>query len=86
VKELKTHPIRELFERGLLVSVNTDDPAMFNTSLADEYLMLMSELGFELDEVRSLVANAIESSWADDGTKKRLHDELVASGTQRSRE
>ena len=37
VPSLAVHPIRALFDAGVMVTVNTDDPKMFNTSLEDEY-------------------------------------------------
>jgi adenosine deaminase len=40
VSELSQHPIRKFIEAGIKVSVNTDDPAMFDTDMNKEYLML----------------------------------------------
>jgi adenosine deaminase len=57
------HPIREYFERGLLVTVNTDDPKMFGNSLAEEYQVLVDRLGFSHDQVRRLIMNGIQASW-----------------------
>jgi adenosine deaminase len=79
VASLKQHPIRALFDEGLLVSVNTDDPRMFHTSMDEEYTALSNELGFTLEEIRKLARNAIDSTWADSATRKRLHEELAAS-------
>jgi adenosine deaminase len=47
VAEVTQHPIRHYYDQGLLVSVNTDDPKMFNTSLEEEYAQLIERLGFE---------------------------------------
>lgn len=80
VASLKEHPIRKLFDEGLLVSVNTDDPKMFDTSLEAEFLALSRELQFSLDEIQKLARNAIDSTWADADTRRRLHEELAASG------
>ena len=80
VSRMKEHPIRAFFNQGLLVSVNTDDPKMFGNSLEQEYRALMDELGFTLDDVKTLIRHAIDSTWADEATKKRLHAELTAAG------
>ena len=80
VSELKKHPIRTFFDQGLLVSVNTDDPKMFGNSLEQEYRALMDELGFTLDEIKTLIRQTIDSTWADEATKERLHNELNAVG------
>lgn len=79
VPDLARHPIRAFFDEGLLVSVNTDDPKMFETSLEQEYLALVEHLGFTFVEIGALVKNAIDSTWADDATKSRLRDELEAT-------
>jgi adenosine deaminase len=63
VASIAQHPIREFFERGLLVTVNTDDPKMFGNTLAEEYQVLVDCLGFSKDQVRRLIMNAIQASW-----------------------
>lgn len=77
VSSLAEHPIRAFFDAGLLVSVNTDDPKMFDTSLNAEYLALAEQLSFTLDEIKKLIENAIESTWTDEATKARLKSELA---------
>jgi adenosine deaminase len=72
VHSLKEHPIRDYFERGLLISVNTDDPMMFGTSLHKEYEQLVEEWGFTREEICRLILLGIESSWLPDDQKKRL--------------
>ena len=63
VESIAQHPIRDYFDRGLLITVNTDDPKMFGNSLAQEYQMLVDHLGFTQDQVRSLILNGIQASW-----------------------
>ena len=72
VNSIKEHPIREYFERGLLISVNTDDPKMFGTSLIKEYKSLVEECGFTKKEICRLILLGIESSWLPEDRKKRL--------------
>jgi adenosine deaminase len=76
VDSVARHPIRAFFDRGLLVSVNTDDPRMFGTSLQAEYLALAEHHGFRVAEIRRLVDNAIDSTWADEATRARLRLDL----------
>jgi adenosine deaminase len=78
VSDLAAHPIRAFFDRGLLVTVNTDDPAMFDTSLAREYRELARVHGFTRAEICRLVENAARASWLADGAKARLLDRLRA--------
>lgn len=72
VKSIDEHPVRRYFERGLLVTVNTDDPKMFGNSLAEEYQLLVERLGFSQDEIRKLIMNAIQASWLPDEQKADL--------------
>jgi adenosine deaminase len=69
VGSIAEHPIREYFERGLVISVNTDDPAMFGTTLDAEYDLLMQECGFTRREICGLMLLAIESSWLPEDRK-----------------
>lgn len=64
------HPLRRYFEAGLLVTVNSDDPAFFGSDVANEYLLAHTEQGFSRDEVRELAANSIRASFLPDVTKR----------------
>ena len=72
VSAVGEHPIREYFERGLIISVNTDDPKMFGTRLEREYELLVEECGFTRSEIRRLILLGIESSWLSEDRKKLL--------------
>ena len=63
VPAVSAHPIRALFDAGAVVTVNTDDPKMFNTSLEDEYAALAEHLGFTWEEILTLNANAVSAAW-----------------------
>jgi adenosine deaminase len=78
VASFREHPIRRYFERGLLVTVNTDDPGMFGNSLAQEYLRLITDLGFSVEEIASLVRNALEASWLTPSRRLELSARLEA--------
>jgi adenosine deaminase len=77
VKSIEAHPVKKFFEAGLLVTVNTDDPAMFGNSLAQEYQMLEERLGFSRDVVRKVILNGIKASWSSTGRKKLLQEAFV---------
>ena len=72
------HPIREFQKRGIPVSVNTDDPAMFGNSLAEEYEALAREQDFTRDEMRALILGGIATSWMSDDEKARMAREFEA--------
>jgi len=62
------HPIRTLMDRGVYVTVNTDDPPMFSTDLTSEYVLLAGQ-GFSWDELWQLNLNALEASFLSDEVK-----------------
>jgi adenosine deaminase len=58
VKRMQDHPLRRLYDAGVPIVLNSDDPAMFRCSLVDEYRLAQREFGFSDAELRSLAANA----------------------------
>jgi adenosine deaminase len=76
VGSLREHPIRRYFKAGMAVTVNTDDPKMFQTRLADEYRLLEQECGWTKAEICRLILSAIESSWLLDERKMSLAAEF----------
>ena len=77
VRTLREHPIRRFFEAGMLVSVNTDDPKMFQTRLADEYRLLEQECGFSRSDIRQLILSAIRAAWLPEERKESLAAEFA---------
>ena len=63
------HPLRKYFDAGLLVTLNSDDPAFFGSDLANEFLLAHTEQGFTPDELRQLAANSIYASFLPEGEK-----------------
>jgi aminodeoxyfutalosine deaminase len=61
--DLDQHPVRRLFDAGLLVTLNTDDPAMFHTSLTREYELAQDVFGFTDEHIRELARNSWEASF-----------------------
>jgi adenosine deaminase/aminodeoxyfutalosine deaminase len=63
------HPLRRYFDQGLLVTLNSDDPAFFGSDLANEYLLAHTEQAFTRAELRQLAANSIEASFLPQAAK-----------------
>jgi len=57
------HPLRAYFDRGLLVTLNSDDPAFFGSDIANEYLLAHTVQHFTPGELRHLAANSIRASF-----------------------
>jgi len=60
VASLAEHPVRRLFDAGVPVTLNTDDPPMFGTTLEREYRIAADEFGFREDELRAVARNGFE--------------------------
>jgi adenosine deaminase/aminodeoxyfutalosine deaminase len=63
------HPLRRYFDLGLMVTLNSDDPAFFGSDVANEYLLAHTEQGFTPDELRQLASNSISASFLPDPAK-----------------
>jgi len=61
--ELAQHPVRRYFDEGLMLTLNSDDPAMFRTSLAAEYALVQDAFGFSDEHLRELARNSFEASF-----------------------
>ena len=74
VKDLARHPVRRFLERGLRVTVNTDDPKMFGCTLAGEY----RALGLTRDQVRTLILAGVEATWMPPERKRSMAEAFQA--------
>jgi len=79
VSSYKNHPIRQFFDKGIKVTLNTDDPTVFGTELVDEYMNLMTENIFSFTELISILKNTIESTFLDENRKKELWKNVISS-------
>jgi len=77
VKNGDMHPIRKLMDAGVSCTINSDDPAMFSTSLAQEYYLLLKQ-GFDCIELYKMNLNALKVSFASDDTKAKILTQLKA--------
>jgi aminodeoxyfutalosine deaminase len=67
---IEDHPVRKMFDAGVMITLNSDDPAMFGTSLAREYQLAQDAFGFTDDQLREIARNSFEASFL--GAEKKL--------------
>jgi aminodeoxyfutalosine deaminase len=75
-KELQEHPVRKFFDQGLMITLSTDDPAMFQTSLNKEFEIAQQEFSFTEDHLRELARNSIEASFLPVEKKLRFMQQI----------
>lgn len=68
VASLDEHPIRRLFDEGVSVTVNTDDPSVCGVTLTQECALLAREFGFTVAEIEQLMENARRSAFSPDAS------------------
>tara|TARA_Y100001960_G_scaffold184179_1_gene192912 strand:- start:12 stop:992 length:981 start_codon:yes stop_codon:yes gene_type:complete len=74
-EDYKSHPVKTLFDQGVKVTVNSDDPPFFNATIEGEY-KVMEGLGLNEKELTSLTHNAIKYSFCDEVNKNKLLSKL----------
>ncbi len=78
VDRLENHPIKQMYDAGVLVTVNSDDPPMFNTSLNREYEIAADLLALDAAGVAGLAKNAVQASFMSNADKAVLAAEIDA--------
>ena len=80
---LADHPVRNYFDHGLMITLNTDDPAMFSTSLSREYQLAQNDFGFTDEHLRELARNSFEASFLPAEKKLELLNLFDATASKR---
>ncbi|KAA1418823.1 adenosine deaminase [Nocardioides humilatus] len=78
VASLAEHPLPKFVEAGVIVTINSDDPPMFGTTLNNEYAIAADLLGLDESGVADLARAAVRASWAPDDVKTRVLGEIDA--------
>jgi len=69
---LEDHPLRIMMERGLLVTVNSDDPAYFGGYINENYLAITKALNLTVNDIYTLAMNSFEASFLEEGIKDKM--------------
>lgn len=81
--DLAEHPLRRMLDEGLLVSINSDDPAYFGGYIDDNFRAVESALSLDTAELQTLAANSFQSAFIGDVERASFLAEVTAHGAQR---
>ena len=73
------HPLRRYFDAGLLVTLNSDDPAFFGSDVVNEYLLAHTQQGFTREELRQLAANSFRASFLPHATQHSWFSKIAGT-------
>jgi len=73
---LADHPLPRLLQEGLTVTINSDDPPMFNTTLTAEYLRICNTFNFDLAQIKRFVLNGVRGSLLPETEKRKMEAEF----------
>jgi adenosine deaminase/aminodeoxyfutalosine deaminase len=78
VPTIETHPLPVLVAAGVPVTINSDDPPMFSTTLNREYAVAATLLDLDAQRVAGMAAGAVSASFAPDVVRQRILQEIDA--------
>lgn len=76
------HPLRRIYEKGIRLSINTDDAGIFGTDVGKEYRIAASEFGFARAELLDVTLCALEAAFVDESIRQDLIAQTYASFTE----
>lgn len=72
VKTIEEHPLKRLFDLGVRVTINSDDPEVLDTNLNNEYRIAHEVLGMSLEDIAACNRNAFQASFLPESQKNRI--------------
>jgi adenosine deaminase len=76
-ESLERHPLPLLLEAGVVMTVNSDDPSLFNTSLSEDYATLVDPMGLSVEQIDQLLLNGFRSAFLPEDRKTALVDQAT---------
>lgn len=78
IKSIESHPIKQLVDNGVLVTINTDNRTVSNTNLNKEYELLRKTFGFSDEDFFKFNLNAINCAFIGEDEKRLLREEILS--------
>ncbi len=83
--EMTDHPFRALHQAGVVVTINSDDPPLFNTTFNDEVALLDSAFGFDVETIDEILLDAVRWSFLPDERRAQMESEFKTEMTELKR-
>lgn len=80
---LSEHLIHKFFDKGICVTLNTDDPLFFRAELLDEYWNAYSKIGFKKSELKQIIKNSFLASFLSDEDKSKFIEKVDTAWNQK---
>ncbi|MCC7197580.1 adenosine deaminase [Candidatus Peregrinibacteria bacterium] len=77
VEDLSKHPLKKMMDAGLLVTLNSDDPAYFGGYIGDNYFEIAKTLNLSEDDLKLLAKNSINATQLDQSSKNQLLEKIA---------
>ncbi len=79
IDDMSLFPLRQLMEKGVKVTINTDDPAICRTNLKGEFDFVTNKYGITSSEKKQLLLNAVDAAFCSDEYKNELKEKIYGS-------
>ncbi|MDP3914663.1 MAG: adenosine deaminase [Bacteroidota bacterium] len=76
VRDMTKHPLTEMLDKGLLVTVNSDDPAYFGGYVNENYLAVANALNLTKEQIVQLAKNSFSASFLEETEKQRMIEKV----------
>jgi len=76
VPDIALHPMRQMYAEGIPLTINSDDPTMFGTTLTEEFQLICQHLGFGSRDLQQFTLNALQASFFPEKTKAILKKKI----------
>ena len=80
VPTIEAHPLKQLFDLGVRVTINSDDPEVLETNVNNEYRIAHEVLGMSMDDIAACNRYAFEASFIPEAQKQRIWDKYFSAG------
>lgn len=76
IKDMDSYPLKDYLDKGIKITINTDDMAIEGTNIANEFMYIENKFGLSAKQKKQLITNAIDAAFTTDEIKEKLKKEI----------